>query len=172
MKKIILLLGICFFISKLYAQKLESIPLDEARESFEVQVKHFNKLFGELFTPEKLAPLLKQKEKVDLRAKWRERCAKKLISDELKQILKQIGATEGGGLWITFYVDEIGKVITVKFVMSATVYIKLSGKILKKLYNLAMAERFDSSCYSFDQSHTYAVDGFDLMKRAVEEDKK
>ncbi len=121
-----------------------------------------------MFTPEKMSPLLKESEKVEARAKWRKQSAERLMAGKLKNILQQVGATEGGGLWVTFYVDETGKVITVKFVMSATVYVKLSAKMLKELYNLAMAEKFDTSCYGFDQSHTYAVDGFDLMKRAVE----
>lgn len=167
MKKLLLLLGICFCIPGLYAQTLETVPLDERGESFEVRVKRFEKQFGERFTPEGVTPLLKEKEKADSRAQWREKCAEKLLSDELRKILGQVGLTEGGGLWVTFYVDENGNVLTVKFVMSATVCVKLPTKILKELYNLAMTEKLDPSCYGFDSSHTYAVDGFDLMKRAV-----
>ncbi len=168
MKKLILLLGICLCTSGLYAQSLETVPLDERGESFEVRVKRFGKQFGERFTPEGVAPLLKEKEKADRRAQWREKCAEKMLSDELRKILGQVGLTEGGGLWVTFYADEKGNIITVKFVMSATVCVKLPGRILKELYNLAMTEKIDPSCYGFDTSHPYAVDGFDLMKRAVD----
>ena len=77
MKKIILLLGICFYVVGVYAQKLETQTLDEKGDSYEVRIKHFNKLFGEAFTPEKVAPLIQEKEKAAQRAAWREKCAKK-----------------------------------------------------------------------------------------------
>lgn len=166
MKKIILLLGICFYVVGVYAQKLETQPLDEKGDSYEVRIKHFNKLFGGTFTPEKVAPLIQ--EKVAQRTVWREKCAKKLLTDQLKQILKQIAVTEGGGLWVTFYIDKTGKVLTVKFIVTSGVYVKLPTKIQKELYNMAMEEKLDPSGYNFDDTHTYAVDGFDLMKRAIE----
>ncbi|MEY8590014.1 hypothetical protein AALK14_01010 [Butyricimonas hominis] len=172
MKKLILLLGICFCVAGVYAQKLETQSLDETGDSFEVRIKHFNKLFGETFTPEKVAPLVQEKEKVAQRSAWREKCVRKMLTDQLKQILKQVAATEGGGLWVTFYIDKTGKVLTVKFMVSAGVYVKLSAKMQKELYNMAMSEKLDPSGYNFDETRTYAVDGFDLMKRAVEEDKK
>ena len=159
MKKIILLLGICFYVVGVYAQKLETQTLDEKGDSYEVRIKHFNKLFGEAFTPEQ-------------RAAWREKCAKKLLTDQLKQILKQVATTEGGGLWVTFYIDKTGKVLTVKFMVTSGVYVKLPTKMQKELYNMAMEEKLDPSGYNFDDTRTYAVDGFDLMKRAVEENKK
>ena len=40
---LLLLLGVCCLIPGLYAQKLESVSLDEAGESFEVRVKYFEK---------------------------------------------------------------------------------------------------------------------------------
>ncbi len=172
MKKIILLLGVCFYFAGVYAQKLETHSLDETGDSFEIRIKHFNKLFGETFTPENVAPLVQKKEKIAQRSTWRKECARKMLTDQLKQILKQVGATEGGGLWVTFYIDKTGKVLTVKFMVSSGVYVKLSTKMQKELYNMAMGEKFDPSGYDFDEAHTYAVDGFDLMKRAVEEDKK
>ena len=170
MKKIILLLGICFYVVGVYAQKLETQPLDEKGDSYGVRIKHYNKLFGGPFNPEKVAPLIQ--EKVAQRTVWREKCAKKLLTDQLKQILKQIAVTEGGGLWVTFYIDKTGKVLTVKFIVTSGVYVKLPTKIQKELYNMAMEEKLDPSGYNFDDTHTYAVDGFDLMKRAIEEKKK
>ena len=95
-----------------------------------------------------------------------------MLTDQLKQILKQIAVTEGGGLWVTFYIDKTGKVLTVKFIVTSGVYVKLPTKIQKELYNMAMEEKLDPSGYNFDDTHTYAVDGFDLMKRAIEEKKK
>lgn len=166
MKKIILLLGICFCISGVYAQRFESKPIDDG-DSFEIRNKSFNKLFGEMFVPEKLAPLVKEKKKTEKRAEWRDKCAKRLITDKLKQVLREVGETEGGGLWVTFYIDETGNVLTVQFMASSTVYVKLPAKVLKELYNMAMKEKFDPSCYDFNNQRTYAVDGFDLMKRAV-----
>lgn len=169
MKKIMLLLGICFCITGVYAQRFESKPIDDG-DSFEIRIKNFNKLFGEMFLPEKLAPLSKKKEKTEKRAEWRNNCAKRLITDKLKQVLKEVGETEGGGLWVTFYIDANGNVLTVQFLASSTVYVKLPAKILKELYNMAMKEKFDPSCYDFNNQRTYAVDGFDLMKRAVSMD--
>ena len=172
MKKIILLLGICFCVARVYAQKLETQPLDEKGDSYEVRIKHFNKLFGTTFTPDNVAPLIQKQEKVAQRSMWREKCAKKLLTEQLKQILKQVGTTEGGGLWVTFYIDKTGKVLTVKFMVTSGVYVRLTSKMQKELYNMAMEEKLDPSGYHFDETHTYTVDGFDLMKRAVEEEKK
>lgn len=172
MKRVLLLLGICFFVSTVYAQRFEGIPLEEKGDSYEVRIKNFDKLYGEMFTQGQMAPLVKDSGKTALRAKWRETAAGKLLTDKLKQVLKQVGQTEGGGLWVTFYVDATGKVLTVKFMMSSTVYMKLPGKMLKELYNMAMEERFNSSCYGFDATHIYAIDGFDLMKRAIENERK
>lgn len=172
MKKLILLIGICFCVTGVHAQKLERQALDETGDSFEVRIKRFNKLFGETFAPEKVAPMIQDKEKAARRNAWREECARKMLTDQLKQILKQVGVAEGGGLWVTFYIDRTGKVLTVKFMVSSGVYVKLGTKMQKELYNMAMREKLDPSGYDFDETHTYAVDGFDLMKRAVEEDKK
>lgn len=166
MKKIILLLGICFWISGVYGQRFEANPMDDGN-SFEIRIKNFNKLFGELFVPEKLAPLSKDKQKTEQRAEWRGKCANRLMSDKLKQILTEVAETVGGGLWVTFYIDETGNVLTVQFMASSTVYVKLPAKILKELYHAALKEKFDPSCYNFSDMHVYAVDGFDLMKRAV-----
>lgn len=172
MKRIILLLSICFCIVEGYAQKLETQPLDEKGDSYEVRIKHFSKLFDEMFTPDNVASLIQENEKAAQRSAWRENCARKLLTDQLKEILKQVAITEGGGLWVTFYIDKTGKVLTVKFMVTSGVYVKLSSKMQKELYNMAMQEKLDPSGYNFDETHTYAVDGFDLMKRAVEEDKK
>lgn len=172
MKKIILLLGICFCITEIYAQKFETQALNEKGDSFEVRIKHFNKLFGTTFTSDSVAPLIQEKGKAAQRSAWREKCAKKLLTGQMKQILREVAAIEGGGLWVTFYMDKTGKVITVKFIVTPGVYVKLSTKMQRELYNMAMEEKLDPSCYGFDKMHTYAVDGFDLMKRAVEEDKK
>ena len=50
MKRIIMLLGICFCISGVYAQKFEATPLDEQGDVYEVKIRQFNKLFGKWFT--------------------------------------------------------------------------------------------------------------------------
>lgn len=167
MKRIVLLLGICLCISGVYAQKFEAKTLDEAGDSYEVQIKHFDKLFGEMFTAEKVAPLAPDKEKQ--RDAWRGKCAGKMLTDELRQVLKEVKDKDGGKFWITFYVDGAGQVLTVKFIMSATVYIKVTTKMLKALYNLAMQEKLDPACYLFDEEHVYAVEGVDLMKRVDKE---
>jgi hypothetical protein len=164
MRRIVLLLGICFCISGLYAQKLETNPLDDG-DNYEIRIKNFDKLFGERFTQENLAPL--PADKAEQRETWRNECAGKLLTAELKQALKKIGNEEGGGFWITFYFDKEGKVLTVKFMMSVSVYINLSTKTLKALYNLAMQEKMNPENYSFITKHAYAVDGFELMKRAI-----
>lgn len=172
MKQIILLFGILLYISQLHAQRFETIPLDDSGESFEVRIKHFNKLFGDELSAEKLAPLSKESTKTQQRLEKRNQYVQKLLNKQLKQILKQIGETEGGGFWITFYIDKTGKVKTVKFMLSATTYTKIPTKTLKELYNIAMNEQFDPSCYNFDNTHLYSIDGCDLMKRAIEKEKK
>ena len=166
MKKVVLLLGICFCISIVHAQRFEANPIDNG-DSFEIRVKNFNKLFGNLFVPDKLAPLVKEKKETQQRAEWRDKCAHRLLTDKLKQILKEIGETEGGGLWLTVYIDEKGSVLTVQFMASSIVYVKLPAKMLKELYSMTMKEKLDPSCYDFNNGRVYAVDGFDLMKRAV-----
>lgn len=55
MKRIIILLGICFCISGVYAQKFEATPLDEQGDVYEVKIRQFNKLFGKWFTVERVA---------------------------------------------------------------------------------------------------------------------
>ena len=172
MKKIILLLGICFYVVGVYAQKLETQTLDEKGDSYEVRIKHFNKLFGEAFTPEKVAPLIQEKEKAAQRAAWREKCAKVVNRSIETNIKTSSNHGKAVGLWVTFYIDKTGKVLTVKFMVTSGVYEKLPTKMQKELYNMAMEEKLDPSGYNFDDTHTYAVDGFDLMKRAVEKDKK
>lgn len=171
MKKVILLLSICFYITQLHAQRFESKPLDDSGESYEVRIKHYNKFFGAELDAEKLAPLSKESAKTQQRLEKRNQCVQRLLNKQLKQILKQIGETEGGGFWVAFYLDKTGKVVTVKFMLSATTYTRISTKTLKELYNIAMNEKFDPSCYNFDDTHIYAIDGCDLMKRAIEEEK-
>lgn len=172
MKRIFLLLGMFFLISGVYSQKLEVKPLSDDADSFEVRVRNFEKLFADSLEQDKQAQMLKSEKEMTVRAEWRRECSKRLLTKKLTEILRQIGVSEGGGLWVTFYVDSKGKVITVKFMISSTVYVKLPFKMLRELYNMAMKETLDPSCYVFDEKHTYAVDGTDLMKRAVADDLK
>lgn len=138
MKKYILLIGIYFYISGIYAQKFETYSLNEKGDLFEVRVKHFNKLFETTFMLDRIAPLIQEKEKITQRRTWREKCAKKLLINQLKRILREVAAIERGGLWVTFYIDKTGKVITVKFIVTSGVYVKLSTKIQQELYNMSM----------------------------------
>ena len=55
MKRIIILLGIYFCISGVYAQKFEATPLDEQGDVYEIKIRQFNKLFGKWFTVERVA---------------------------------------------------------------------------------------------------------------------
>lgn len=166
MKRVILLLGICFCISGLYAQKLESIPLDEHGDAYETKLRNFGKLYGTLFMPEKVAPLVK--EKAEDRKKWREENAARILTGDWKELLKRVGKEQGGSFWITYYIDTEGKVLTVKFVMSSSVYIEVTTKMLRELYNRLLNERLDPSCYAFDDEHVYAIEAVELMQRAVE----
>lgn len=168
MRKTILLFWIFFLsFSGVYAQKFETEVLDEGN-TYEVRIKHFNKLFGEEFTPEKVAEL--PKDKAMQREKWREACADTLLSNELKQLLKQVVASDGNGtFWVTFYTDETGKVLTVKFVMSASFYINIPMKVLRTLFNQAMKEKLVPENYNFDQEHTYALDAVELVTRSLKE---
>ena len=71
MKKVILLLSICFYITHLHAQRFESKPLDDSGESYEVRIKHYNKFFGAELDAEKLAPLSKESAKTQQRLEKR-----------------------------------------------------------------------------------------------------
>lgn len=51
MKRIIILLGIYFCISGVYAQKFEATPLDEQGDVYEIKIRQFNKLFGKWDLP-------------------------------------------------------------------------------------------------------------------------
>ena len=166
MKRIILLLGLCLCISSLYAQKFETEVLDEGN-TYEVRIKHFNKLFGEQFTPEKVASL--PPNRAAQREAWREKCADKLLTEDLKAVIKEALKNDLGSFWITFYTDETGNVITVKFVMSSSIYIMVSTKILRELYTRAMKEKLNPDDYLFDGGRTYVLDAFELVKRVLKE---
>ena len=101
MKRIIMLLGICFCISGVYAQKFEATPLDEQGDVYEVKIRQFNKLFGKWFTAERVAEPTDGD--VAQRSAWRDSCAVKLLTQELKEILKEAADKGGGSFWIAFY---------------------------------------------------------------------
>lgn len=174
MKRIVCLLAVCLGCLGLSAQSFEYQMMDENGEAYEVRIKHFNRIFKDSLAAERMAPLVQDAEKSALRSSWRDACARQLLTAELKQTLKQVAETEGGGLWVHLYVDKHGKILTVKFQLSATVYTRVPTKQLKEIYRSAMAltEAFDASCYGFDETHTYALVAFDLMRRAVEEELK
>ena len=165
MKRMMLLLGLCFCISGLYAHKFETEVLDEGN-TYEVRVKHFNKLFGEQFTPEKVASL--PPNRAAQREEWREKCADKLLTEDLKTAIKQALKEDVGSFWVMLYTDETGKVITVKFVMSSSIYINISTKMLRELYSRAMKEKLNPEDYLFDGGRTYVLDGFELVKRVLQ----
>ncbi|HJF70075.1 MAG TPA: hypothetical protein K8V05_04900 [Butyricimonas virosa] len=163
MKRIIMLLGICFCISGVYAQKFEAAPLDEQGDVYEIKIRQFNKLFGKWFTAERVA------EPTDgdaaQRSVWRDSCAVKLLTPELKEILKEAADKGGGSFWIAFYCDSDGKIQTVTFTMSSSVYVNLPNKILQELYRRAMDIVMNPGYYKFDGEHDYAIDTIELMQR-------
>lgn len=170
MRKIFLLLSICFGVSIVYAQKFEARMLDEQGDEYEVRLKNFDKLYKDIFIEEKWAQPDSLKSSV--RGTWRNVCAERLLTEDLKIKLLEVAAKVGGGFWVRFYVDETGKPITVTFLMSATVYVNLSTKLLREIYNLAMKEKLDPSAYLFAEGDTYAIDAVELMSRLVEKENK
>jgi len=163
MKRIIMLLGICFCISGVYAQKFEATPLDEQGDVYEVKIRQFNKLFGKWFTAERVAEPTDGD--VAQRSAWRDSCAVKLLTPELKEILKEAVDKGGGSFWIAFYCDSDGKIQTVTFTMSSSVYVNLPNKILQELYRRAMDIVMNPGYYKFDGEHDYAIDTIELMQR-------
>lgn len=163
MKRIIILLGIYFCISGVYAQKFEATPLDEQGDVYEVKIRQFNKLFGKWFTVERVAEPTDGD--VAQRSVWRDSCAAKLLTPELKEILKEAADKGGGSFWIAFYCDSDGKVQTVKFTMSSSVYVNLPNKMLQELYRRAMEIMMNPNYYKFDGEHDYAIDTIELMQR-------
>ena len=163
MKRIIMLLGICFCISGVYALKFEATPLDEQGDVYEVKIRQFNKLFGKWFTAERVAEPTDGD--VAQRSAWRDSCAVKLLTPELKEILKEAADKGGGSFWIAFYCDSDGKIQTVTFTMSSSVYVNLPNKILQELYRRAMDIVMNPGYYKFDGEHDYAIDTIELMQR-------
>ena len=162
MKRIIMLLGICFCISGVYAQKFEATPLEQG-DVYEVKIRQFNKLFGKWFTAERVAEPTDGD--VAQRSAWRDSCAVKLLTPELKEILKEAADKGGGSFWIAFYCDSDGKIQTVTFTMSSSVYVNLPNKILQELYRRAMDIVMNPGYYKFDGEHDYAIDTIELMQR-------
>ena len=99
MKRIIMLLGICFCISGVYAQKFEATPLDEQGDVYEVKIRQFNKLFGKWFTAERVAEPTDGD--VAQRSVWRDSCAVKLLTPELREILTKYYKNFIGRQWIS-----------------------------------------------------------------------
>lgn len=163
MKRIIILLGIYFCISGVYAQKFEATPLDEQGDVYEIIIRQFNKLFGKWFTVERVAEPTDGD--VAQRSEWRDSCAAKLLTPELKEILKEAADKGGGSFWIAFYCDSDGKIQTVTFTMSSSVYVNLPNKMLQELYRRAMEIMMNPNYYKFDGEHDYAIDTIELMQR-------
>ena len=163
MKRIIILLGIYFCISGVYAQKFEATPLDEQGDVYEIKIRQFNKLFGKWFTVERVAEPTDGD--VAQRSEWRDSCAAKLLTPELKEILKEASDKGGGSFWIAFYCDSDGKIQTVTFTMSSSVYVNLPNKMLQELYRRAMEIMMNPNYYKFDGEHDYAIDTIELMQR-------
>ncbi|WP_292264835.1 hypothetical protein [Butyricimonas sp.] len=163
MKKIILLLGICFWFSGVYAQKFNAKPLDEQGDVYEIKIRQFEKSFGKWFTAERVAKPTEGD--VARRSAWRDSCTAKLLTPELKKILREAADKGGGSCWVTFYCDSDGKVQTVTFTMTSSVYVLLPGKILQELYREAMKMIMNPEYYTFDGEHDYAIDTIELMKR-------
>lgn len=163
MKRIIILLGIYFCISGVYAQKFEATPLDEQGDVYEIKIRQFNKLFGKWFTVERVAEPTDGD--VAQRSEWRDSCAAKLLTPELKEILKEAADKGGGSFWIAFYCDSDGKIQTVTFTMSSSVYVNLPNKMLQELYRRAMEIMMNPNYYKFDGEHDYAIDTIELWQR-------
>ena len=165
MRKILLVIGLFFCMSAVYAQKFEAVVLDAQGDEYEVRIKNFDKIYKNAFTEEEWAQ--PDSLKSGARSAWRNACSERLLTPELKATLREVAVKVGGGFWVKFYVDETGKPITVTFLMSATVYVNTSTKLLREIYNLAMKEKLDPSAYVFAEGDTYAMDTIDLMSRAV-----
>lgn len=164
MKKIILLLGICFCISGVNAQRFIATPLADG-DVYEIKIKQFKKLYRDYFTPERLAKLTPGDGA--LRGEWRDSCAGRLLTADLTKLLKDVAGKDGGEFWVTFYLDKNGNVMTVTFTMTTTVYVRLTTEKLREIYNRALKEKPNPNYYAFDDEHDYAVEGVELMKRAV-----
>ena len=163
MKRIIILLGIYFCISGVYAQKFEATPLDEQGDVYEIKIRQFNKLFGKWFTVERVAEPTDGD--VAQRSEWRDSCAAKLLTPELKEILKEAADKGGGSFSIAINCDSDGKIQTVTFTMSSSVYVNLPNKMLQELYRRAMEIMMNPNYYKFDGELDYAIDTIELMQR-------
>lgn len=169
MKRIMLLLGICFCLSGVYAQKFEATSLDEQGDVYEVKIRQFDKLFGKWFTAERVAKPTDGN--VVQRSSWRDSCTMELLTPELKKILREaVESDKGSSFWVTFYCDSDGKVQTVTFTMTSSVYVMLPNKMLQELYRRAMEIVMNVNYYAFDGEHDYAIDTIELVKRTLEKE--
>ena len=162
MKKILLLLSICCFVSIAHAQRFV-ITTHENGDVYELKVSDFDKSFKEIFTQERLAKVKEDKEQA--RNEWRDSSTLKIMSPKLKAALKYVAENGGGRCLVTFYCDPNGKIHTVTFLLSASMYKEMSNKMLKEIYQKAMALRMNPECYSFDGEHDYAIDAVELVSR-------
>lgn len=74
MKKIVFLLGLCFSLTCVYAQRFEVKMYDDGN-TYELRIKNFDKLFADFLVKERLAQLTD--EDVKGRDLWRDSCVNK-----------------------------------------------------------------------------------------------
>lgn len=162
MKKILLLLAFCFSLITVYGQKLVAVPSDDG-DFYEVSIHDFDSQFGKQFEQERLAAL--SPEKAEEREVWRKECADKLLTPEIMKQFDVAMKKDAGLCLLTFYFNEEGKVLTVKFNMSASVYVRFSKKMLRELYNKAIEEAVLPEWYEFKEGKTFAIDAVELIQR-------
>lgn len=162
MKRVLLFLVLCLSYNFVCGQKLVTTPIDNG-DFYEIYIKNFDKDFEERFSQDKLATL--STEKIEERANWRKECADRFLTKTIIKHLKEALKTDAGLCLISFFFDEEGKVITVKFTMSASVYVRFTTKMLRELFNKAIEETVNPSWYSFQEGKTYAIDAVELMQR-------
>ena len=176
MKKMFLLLGFCCFISILQAQefKIEYYKLIDQKEGeanyVSIRIENIDEALGIPFysffsyKASKVSDYLKNCEK------WANQNLKKIVTKEIKKILRDTTKLEGKRFVMTVYFDKQGKVLTVIFSLSQSIYDRLTVNQFKEIYRKLMKEKIQSSDFCEFEAKSVGIGtlGIDFIKLVQE----
>ena len=177
MKKMFLLLGFCCFISILQAQvfKIEHYRLPDQKKSGEknyvsMRIENIDEALGvPYYRISLLAPRVpKFSENCE---KWANQIVKKIITKEIKNVLRDSANLKGKSLALCLYFDKNGKVLTVTFIFSRSIYDRLLVDQFKVIYRKLMKEKIRASDFCKFESKATCIGSLevDFAKLVLEE---
>lgn len=175
MKKLLLLLVFCCFVSILQAQefKIEYYNLPEQKEGekdhVSIRVKDIDTALG---VPYYRISLLATRtpEFSENCEKWANQVVKKIITKEIRDVLKDTSRLKGKELGLCLYFDKTGKVLTVTFFFSRSIFEQLPVNQFKDIYRKLMKEKIHTSDFCDFESKPVCVGTLevDLVKLVLE----